>query len=186
MAAIMLQGMLRDGVTTWMPSYLSETYPMSNALSVLAGVILPIFGILCIQLAAKLYIKRLTNLLVCAGVFFLTGAFSAFALFLLSGKNAVFSVLFSALLTGCMHGVNLILICMIPPFFKSQGNVSTVSGLLNSCTYIGSAVSTYGIAALSEKIGWNPTLFIWLILALLGAAICAACAKPWKATMATE
>ena len=121
----------------------------------------------------------------CAGIFFFTGALSALALFLLTGKNAAFSVLFSALLTGSMHGVNLILICMIPPFFKPQGNVSTVSGILNSCTYIGSAISTYGIAVLSENIGWSNTLLVWLLIALLGTAICAACVRPWKLKMSS-
>ncbi|MGN0526140.1 MAG: MFS transporter [Acutalibacteraceae bacterium] len=186
MSAIILQGMLRDGVTTWMPSYIAETYNMSNASSILTGVVLPLFGIVCIQAAAKLYMKKITNPMMCAGVFFLTGAISALALFLLTGKNAAFSVLFSALLTGCMHGVNLILICMIPPFFKSTGNVSTVSGVLNSCTYIGSAVSTYGIALLSEKIGWSNTLLIWFIIAALGAAICLACIKPWNTKMQVD
>jgi len=178
-AAIILQGMLRDGVTTWMPSYISETYNLSSSLSILTGVILPVFGILCIQAATKLYITKLKNPLVCAGAFFGLGAVSAFTLYWLTGINATVSVLFSAILTGCMHGVNLILICMIPPFFKSRGNVSTVSGVLNSCTYIGSAVSTYGIAVLSENVGWSFTLLIWLIIAAVGAVLCFASAKPW-------
>ena len=180
MAAIILQGMLRDGVTTWMPSYFSETYNMSNTTSILTGVVLPLFGIICVQAASTLYIKKFKNPLMCAGIFFLTGAVSALALFLLTGENAAFSVLFSALLTGSMHGVNVILICMIPPFFKKQGNVSTVSGVVNSCTYIGSAISTYGIAVLSENIGWSNTLLVWLLIALLGTAICMVCIKPWS------
>ena len=185
MAAIILQGMLRDGVTTWMPSYISETYSMSNAMSILTGVVLPLFGIICVQAAAKLYIKKFTNPMMCAGIFFFTGALSALALFLLTGENAAFSVLFSALLTGSMHGVNLLLICMIPPFFKSQRNVSTVSGILNSCTYIGSAISTYGIAVLSENIGWSNTLLVWLMIAIIGTLICAICTNPWKLKMSS-
>ena len=153
MLAIVLQGILRDGVTTWVPSYISETYNISNVISIFSGILLPIFGIICVQTAERVYNKRLNNPLQCGAVFFTLGAVSALALFFLTGKNATLSVLFSALLTGCMHGVNVILICMIPPFFKKYGNVSTVSGVLNSCTYVGSAVSTYGIAFLSEKIG---------------------------------
>lgn len=180
MAAIILQGMLRDGVTTWMPSYISETYNISNASSILTGVLLPVFAIVCVQAATKLYIKKFTNPMSCAGVFFLTGAVSSLALFFLTGKNAAFSVLFSALLTGSMHGVNLILVCIVPMFFKSQGNVSTVSGILNSCTYIGSAISTYGISLLSENIGWSHTLLVWLLIAIFGTLICTLCIKPWK------
>ena len=180
MAAIILQGMLRDGVTTWMPSYISETYHLSSAISILTGVIMPIFSILWIQVTARLYIKKLKNPLMCSGVLFAAGTVSALILVFVTGKNAALSVVFSAFITGCMHGVNLILICMIPPFFKNQGNVSTVSGILNSCTYIGSALSTYGIAVLSEKAGWNATLLIWCLIAAVGTVICMLCVKPWK------
>lgn len=180
MVAIILQGMLRDGVTTWMPSYISETYSISNIIAILTGVALPLFGILCFQLASVLYRKKFTNPLLCAGILFGAGTLSALGLFILPDWNAAFSVLLSATLTGCMHGVNLILICMIPPYFKKQGNVSTVSGILNSCTYIGSALSAYGIGLLSETMGWNFTLMIWLMAALAGTVICLACVKPWS------
>lgn len=180
MLTIVLQGMLRDGVTTWMPSYISETYHLSHAAAILTGVLLPLFGLLCIQAASTLYIRKFSNPLSCAGVFFFTGTLSSLALFCSTGKNAAFSVFFSALLTGCMHGVNLIQVCMIPPFFKKQGNVSTVSGVLNSCTYIGSATSTYGIAVLSDRIGWSSTLLIWVLLTFVGTLICIACARPWR------
>ena len=180
MLTIVLQGMLRDGVTTWMPSYISETYHLSHAAAILTGVLLPLFGLLCIQSASTLYIRKFSNPLSCAGVFFFTGTLSSLALFCSTGKNAAFSVFFSALLTGCMHGVNLIQVCMIPPFFKKQGNVSTVSGVLNSCTYIGSATSTYGIAVLSDRIGWSSTLLIWVLLTFAGTLICIACARPWR------
>ena len=180
MLTIVLQGMLRDGVTTWMPSYISETYHLSHAAAILTGVLLPLFGLLCIQAASTLYIRKFSNPLSCAGVFFFTGTLSSLALFCSTGKNAAFSVFFSALLTGCMHGVNLIQVCMIPPFFKKQGNVSTVSGVLNSCTYIGSATSTYGIAVLSDRIVWSSTLLIWVLLTFAGTLICIACARPWR------
>lgn len=180
MLAIVLQGMLRDGVTTWLPSYISETYNLSNIISILTGVVLPIFSILCYNIATKLYIKKIPNPLACAGVFFGGGTAAAVGIFLLTGYNAAFSVVLSAVLTGCMHGVNLMLICMIPPYFKKYGNISTVSGVLNSCTYIGSAISTYGVALLSERLGWTFTLLVWLLIAAAGTTICFSLIKTWS------
>lgn len=183
MIAIILQGMLRDGVTTWMPSYISETYNLSNIISILTGVVLPVFSIVCFNITSKLNNKVFTNPVFCSGVIFGVGAVSALGLYFLSGQNAIFSVALSALLTGCMHGVNLLLICIVPAAFKKYGNVSTVSGVINSCTYIGSAISTYGIALLSVKVGWSNTLLIWFAIALTGTLICFACAKPWEKKM---
>ena len=180
MAAIILQGMLRDGVTTWMPSYISEVYDISNLISILTGVILPIFSILCVKMATKLYVERMKNPITCAGLFFAIGMVSAVTLYLLNGTNAAFSVVLSAVLTGCMHGINNMLVSMIPPFFAKYGNVSTASGVINSCTYIGSAISTYGIAVLTENMGWNYTIGIWSIIATLGTVICFVCIRPWQ------
>ena len=180
MTAIILQGMLRDGVATWMPSYISETYQLGNAVSILSGVIMPVFSLLCIQIATRVYVRWFQNPLACAGMCFAAGTVSAFALYLFTGQNAACSVLFSAVLTGCMHGVNLMLICMIPPFFTKYGNTSTISGALNACTYIGSAISTYGIAVLSETAGWHSTILIWGLIGLAGTVLCFMLVHPWK------
>ena len=180
MVAILLQGMLRDGVTTWMPSYIAETYQLSSEVSILTGVVLPVFSIGSFWLSAGLYRKHIKNPITGAALFFGCGALSAVGVWLLTGKSAAFSVVFSALLTGCMHGVNLLLIQMLPSYFAKSGNVSTASGVLNTCTYIGSAVSTYGIALLSEKAGWSATLTCWTAVAVVGTGICLLCIKPWK------
>ena len=76
-----------------------------------------------------------------------------------------------------MHGVNMMLISILPPYFRRFGLTGTASGLLNSCTYVGSALSTYGIAAISEAIGWRYTVLLWAAIALLGTALCFGCAK---------
>ena len=105
---------------------------------------------------------------------------SAAALFLNTGNNAGLSVLFSALLTGFMQGVNIMLINMTLPFFNKFGRVSTASGVLNSCTYIGSAISAYGIAFLAEVYGWNINLMLWLGATITGTVLSLAFAKPWR------
>lgn len=183
MLAIVLQGMLRDGVTTWMPSYISETYNLGTEIAILSGVVLPIFSILCFGGTAVLHRKWLRNPIVCAGFVFAIGTVAAALLYFFTSGGVILSVALSAILTAAMHGVNLMLICMLPNYFKRFGKVSTISGILNSCTYIGSAASTYGIALISEKAGWNFTLLIWFIIALTGTAICFAAARPWTKKM---
>ena len=179
MLAVILQGMLRDGVTTWMPTYISEVYGLSNVISILTGVILPVFSILCIQATSALYRRNFKNPVAFGGIIFGVGTVSAALLYLLSGNAVTLSVILSAALTGCMHGVNFLLVCIIPAFFKKYGNVSTASGVINSCTYIGIAVSTYGIALLSERFGWNFTILSWITVGLLGTVICLSFAAKW-------
>lgn len=180
MAAIILQGMLRDGVTTWMPTFISETYDLSNVISILTGVILPVFSMLCIESTSAIYRKKFSNPVLFAGIVFGIGTLAATGLFFTVGRNVSLSVVLSALLTGCMNGVNLLLVCMIPAFFKKYGNVSTASGVINSCTYIGSAISTYGIALISELLGWSFTILTWIIIGVLGTALCIISFKGWE------
>ena len=183
MAVIVLHGMLRDGVTTWMPSFIAESYHLDNEISILTGVVLPVFSILSLQIMQKLYGRAFQNPLVGAAVLFGLGSLCGLGLHLLCGESAGVSVLLSATLTGCMHGINLLLVCMVPAFFAKYGNISTVSGVLNACTYIGSAISTYGVAALSEGMGWKTTILIWGIIALAGFLICLGSIRPWKKRM---
>ncbi len=186
MFAIIMQGMLRDGVETWMPSYIADAYNTDNSSAILSGVAIPVFSIVCFKLAAVLYEKWFKNALFCAGVLFGVGAVSALGLSLLSGKNAILSIICMALLASMMHGVNVILICIVPAFFKKYGIVSTASGVLNSCTYIGSAIATYGTALVTENYGWSATLKIWLLVAALGTAACFVCVRPWKRKFMTD
>lgn len=180
MVAIVLQGMLRDGITTWMPSFVSESFQLGSAVSILTGVLLPVFSIVCNTLTARIHETKIRNPITCSGLLFGAGAAFALALYLSFGRNAAGSVFLCAALTGSMHGVNLLLICMVPRYFERYGNVSTASGVLNACTYVGSALSTYGIAALSETAGWKPTILLWSLIALIGFILCMALIRPWN------
>ena len=178
--AILTQGTLRDGVTTWMPSYIAEVFSLSNEVAILVGIVLPIFSIICHTVTGILCRKVFTNMFQCAAVIFGTGAVCALLLCLLMGSSAVLSVLCLSLLAGCMHGVNLLLVCMLPPYFAKGGKVSVISGLMNSVTYIGSALSAYVIPLATENAGWNVTLMLWLAMAGLGTVLCLVCIPAWK------
>lgn len=175
MLAIGMQGILRDGISNWMPTYISETFNLGSAVSILTGIILPLFSIASFKIASYINRKFIKNELTCAAVIFLTGMVSALILYINTSYNAILSVALSAIITGAMHGVNLMLITMLPPYFAKYGKVSFISGLLNSCTYIGSALSTYGVALLADNFGWNITLLSWVIAATAGTVFCAVC-----------
>ena len=177
---IIFQGMLRDGVTSWMPSYLSEIFNLGNQTSIFCTVSLAIFGMFSYTVATKLYKRWFSNEVTCGGVIFAFSIFTALLLFIFFDGGAVLSILLMATLTACMHGINLMLITHVPKRFKKYGNISTISGAVNACTYIGSAIFTYVVALLSEQIGWRYTVGVWAIIALLGTICCFIAAGPWK------
>ena len=182
--AIALQGALRDGVTNWTPSYISKTFGVDAEFAILSTVILPIFSILSFYGASAVYRKKLSNPLSCAGLFFGIGFVATTVLALLYSANMPVAVILAAILCGCMHGVNLLLTCMVPGHYEKYGKISFVSGLINSFTYMGSAISTFGVAAIAEKTNnWQLIIAIWAGIALLGTIIVLAFAKKYRKTM---
>ena len=181
MLIIVLQGSLRDGVQTWMPEFIKNSFNLEGFLAILlTGLALPLFSILSMRVTSKLYQSKITNEFLCAGTMLGIGMVSSLALFACNGFNPVVSTLFGAILTGSMHGVNMIMVCMVPACFSKYGRISLISGILNASTYVGRALSTYGIAKFSENFGWNSTILLWAGIAFTGFAICVIFAKSWK------
>ena len=178
MVSIVLMGALRDGVTTWMPTYIGETYNLGAAVATLTCVALPVFAMICQKLSAVIYGKMNGKPLPAAASFCALAV--AACLLILLGSNATASVLGAAMLTGAMHGTNSVLIMLMPSHFRNTGHVSTISGTLNACVYIGSALSTYGFAALSESAGWGGTILLWLVLSIACGGILLLCIPGWN------
>lgn len=166
---IIAQGALRDGITTWLPKFVNDKFNLGESISVLSGVVLPLFSIICFNITLKLRNNKVKDELLLAGYIFAVGVVAAALLYFVSEWNPIISIFLMAVLTGSMHGVNLLLVCMVPSYFAKA---STASGVLNTFTYIGSAISIYGIAFLKDVFGWNVTILTWVVLALFGTVVC--------------
>ncbi len=178
---IIAMGFLRDGVTTWMPSYIYEIYNIDEELSIVSGVLIPVFSIIGAQIYFRVYERAFKSPFTFSVLWFGIGAALSLLVLVFSGKSLVLSVILTALLTMSMHAVNYALITILPGFFKKYGNVSAASGIINSATYLGSALSTYSVAALAEGFGWNVTVVVWAGIAALGGVFCMLAIKGFKA-----
>ncbi|NLB36564.1 MAG: MFS transporter [Clostridiales bacterium] len=170
MMIILLQGILRDGITTWMPSYINDTYHFGTSISILSTAILPVFSVICVVVASYVHKLAKSEVKASASIWVLS-LFCSSVLIVVFSSHVVVSILIMAIITGCMHGINLMLISVLPARFKNTGHIATVSGILNAFTYAGSAISSYGIAALSDNFGWKTTIITWCIIALCGTII---------------
>ena len=182
MLGIILQGILRDGVTNWMPSYLLETFGLPEESAIVATVILAVFSVISFAAFDLLHRKVFRNEVFCSAMIFVLSAVSAGVLYLinLASASVAISMLMMAIIVASMHGINLMLITVVPKRFVKSGKVATYSGLLNACTYIGASISTYGFAALAESFGWNFTILTWMLVSLAGIGVCLAATPLWK------
>jgi len=182
MLGIVLQGSLRDGVTDWMPSILHARFDLPAENAILYTVIPAIFSVFSFMGFDLLHRKLFRNEVTCATVIFVGSAISAL---LLACSDMWFrvpaiAILLMALIIACMHGINLMLITVVPKRFLKTGKVSTMSGILNACTYVGASISVYGFAALKEHFDWTFVFFLWFGISAAGAVVCGAIAPVWK------
>jgi len=169
--AVALQGVLRDGVPAWMPVLVTESYPaFSSAKSVLTAAVLPLFAIVSLQVTGMIA-KRINHELCSAAWFCGAGALAALGLGLCVTRWLPAGVAFMALLTGCMHGVNLVAVCQLPARFGRFGGTGAAAGIINAFVYVGSALSMLGTALLAERFGWHVTVWVWFAVAAAGTLI---------------
>ena len=178
--AVVFQGMLRDGVTSWMPGYLTDVFKFGNSAGILSTVSLAVFSMIAFMLAGKLHRRFFKNEVSCAALLFAVALGACGILAVFYHADAIVAILLMTLMTGAVHGVNLMLITHVPKRFKKFGNISTVSGVVNSFTYLGAAIANYGIARLSAHFGWQVTVLIWLLIAILGTVCCLIAIPKWK------
>lgn len=179
--SIVAMGFLRDGIESWLPTLYAEAFKRDPSESTLISVALPIFAILSIVLITVLHKKRLQNEVFGSAVMFALAALICVPLLLLikteSGVGRVICLILAALVCGTMHACNFLLISCLPGRFASVGRAAGASGFCNACVYVGAAVSTYGIALISDIIGWGGAIGAWLAMALVGLLLCALALK---------
>ncbi len=168
--AVAAQGLLRDGIMTWMPTYIKEQFNATSSIAILTGVGLPVFGIFVSYFATYFNRRFVKNENLASAVFFGVCFICNLLLCFTYDKNPAISVSMLTLINATTHGINLMFTCMIIPYFNKYGKVSFITGLVNSATYIGSALSTYVIPKIAEAFGWGGTMFAWCIAGAVGIA----------------
>ena len=182
---IVVIGFLRDGIESWLPMLYSEAFGKDVSESTLVSMILPVFSIVSIALVTPLHKKgMLKNEVKGTALLFALALVAAIPLaFFVSMDGTFFSVaalLLTALICGAMHGANFLLISCLPGRFARFGRAATVSGVCNSCVYIGAAISTYGIALISEMMGWSLTIASWCAILVVGIVFAAISYKRYQ------
>lgn len=165
-------GILRDGISVWMPTYISDAYGKSSFVSILTGAVIPICCALFLNVFKKAG-EKIGNELKSAAIFLSVAFFACVILLLFFSKIPVLDIVLMSTITACIHGVNLMLVCTVPKRFLKYGKSSTMSGIFNSAVYAGSAASALGTAVMASSLGWKSVCVLWGCLIALALTLCA-------------
>jgi spore maturation protein A len=166
-AAIILQGILRDGVATWMPTLIADTFNMSSSISILSGVILPIFSTISYSVANAIE-RRVNNEVTTSALLFgiATGRLDQVANAALEGANSAIELSLSmagvlCLWSGVMEVLNVcglsaglarifrpVLRRLMPESAKDEETLAAVSANVSANLLgLGNAATPLGIRA---------------------------------------
>jgi len=166
-----INNLLKDGLTIWLPSILQEKYNFSDSLSISLTLILPILGTLGTILAVSLS-KKINSIINLVSLLFLLSTISLTIIIFFFKTPYWFIVLFFfGLISLFMHGINNIITSMAPLFLRNKINSGMVAGILNGFCYVGSTISSYLLGVIVDHYGWNYLLYMLLIINILAFII---------------
>ena len=176
---IAAQGFLRDGIQSWLPTFFTEVFKMDSASAIFSTVLIPIFNIVVTYVAIFMFNNVFKNEVKACLCYYAITAVLCGVLSVFYQSSPTVCLIISATVTGLIHGINSMFTTFLSRRFGFTGKVSTISGVTNACTYIGSTASSYGIAVIAENLGWQATLVSWAAIALLGTVCCIIALPRW-------
>ena len=174
-----VQGILKDCMSTWVPTFISDMFEMSPVISILTGSLLPVFGLFGPYLANYIMAKTRDELSSLFILFVISSA--ALALLALFGRfSIVVSIVALAVTYACSLGQNMFIVGTIPMYFHNVGKVSMITGTLNAVSYLSTAVLSWITGALVDSTGWGIVMTLWLILSVVAAVSVIFAKRRWN------
>ncbi len=165
-------GMLRESVLLWLPTYLNEVFGFSRDQSTLLTVFVPLLQVSGPVIATWVS-RRCHGLHLPGGIAFLISGVCLLFLRLLGNINAILTIGLFVIHAISMTTALTFFLSLYPIRFFGKVQAVTLTGLLNFFSHAGDFVASTGIGWVSEHFGWDRTLLILCVVALVSAAICA-------------
>lgn len=174
-----VQGILKDCMSTWVPTFITDVFHLESVVSILTGTMLPIVGFFGPYAANKFYIKTRDELSALF-ILFVISAASLSLLVLFGSRSVVIAIVALAVTYACALGQNMFTVGRIPMYFSKVGKVSLISGVMEATSYMGTACLTFITGFLVEKLGWTFMMCVWLALAVVAAVSVAFAKRRWN------
>lgn len=164
----MLNGVIRNAVSYWIPTYISEGFGLSPQFSSAINIINPIISLVGTIITFKMlkFFKDDEHIL-CSVLF----AFSALMYILILLFNNIMIINISAMFfsEAAMSGVCNILFSVYVLRFSNTGRTSSISGTLDFTAYMTSSLANKLIGSWTDKYSWGFVISGWFIVTLAGA-----------------
>ncbi len=158
-------GFIKDGITTWTPSVLTESFGVEKSVSIIITLVLPLMGIIGAWIARTVY-KRIKGDGRQGMLYFgITTVLLTAGLLTLPVKSVPLTVVLFAATACIMMAENTLITSLIPMNTKDKSNSGLVAGLFDTFVYLGSSIGTVALGGIAEKRTWNAVFLCLVIVA---------------------
>lgn len=163
---------VKDGLTTWVPSILKESFGLGDSLSIVLTLSLPVLSIFGNLFAVTLH-KRIPNFVYqCGAVFFASGIVIGLAMGSFGLDTFLPALISFAVICFLVGSCNSLITSIFPLFMKDKLNSGLIAGIINGFCYVGSTLSSWGLGLIADNFGWMG-VFILLLAVSLTVALAA-------------
>ncbi len=157
-----MTNLIKDGLTTWVPSILKESYGFDDSLSIILTLLLPIVGVFGNVFAVKVHKKIPDFVSHCTSLFLFSGVLIGGIIGGLSLQQMLITLIGFAIVFFLISSSNSLITSVFPLFMKGKVNSGRIAGILNGFCYLGSTISSYGLGLVADYAGW--TAVFWVLL----------------------
>jgi len=175
-----IRSALDNGITSWVPTMISESYAVSTSFSNVLTMVLVFINLSGVFICALLYPKRIKNVVLAFGMCF-AAVIPMTIVLLLIGKIPLGVVV--ALLTGIttmMYAGYQMNYVIIPAEFSCCGKSGSVASVLNAFASFGIVAASFGFGFLAEHTGWSGTIIAWIVMAVAAVVSCLIAVPIWE------
>ena len=154
-----INNLVKDGLSTWMPSVLKEKYALSESGSIALSLALPFLSVFGAFVATRVNDKT-KNFVFTSVIFFAVSALLMPIIIWGDLGGFVLPLCVFALIALLMTAVNSVVTTMAPMYMRNFFFSGTLAGILNGCCYLGSTISSYGLGKIADDLSWNAVFII--------------------------
>lgn len=164
--------LIKDGLATWVPSILKETFFMSDALSILLTSVLLVMAVFGNVFALKVHKKIPDYVNHCAVMTATISLFVVFVIFGIFDESILLMLLGLIAVSFIASSLNSLVTTIYPLFIRQRGNSGMYAGIINGFCYLGSTISSYGLGIIADNYDWQYVFYTLLLACLLGLIVC--------------
>lgn len=152
--------LIKDGLTTWLPSILKEEFAISDSISILLTLFLPVLAVFGNAGALKMH-KVIPD--------YVNHSVAVFAVIIviicgiiagLTFKIMRFMFIGLVIVNFLASSLNSLITSIFPLLMRGKVNSGLLAGVLNGFCYLGSTISSYGLGVIADSFGWNAVFWV--------------------------